>query len=451
MARLFEDQRLDGLRRAEYGSRRKTLVGYGLVATGAVLLATILDWPLVLVWSLSYFLAEVCTAALIYGYFPGSPVLRYRAALVSYTVAGLAFMSLPLYLIASPGAPAMAFAASCGLAGMLLFTLQRTYYVIELVIADCLRVTVLTLGLAVPMLVQLDQLADRLLVLFSAVGVAGFYIGSLISSWQNQRDLRDAQKSYAISQKARALGQFAGGVAHDFNNQLTAILGNLDLHDALDDEAERQAALQDCRSAAERAAITVQQLLASTGRTRLSSQPLEMEGFLFALADLLGDLLEPEMDIEVQPPAEYLVAHADRDMLETCAIQLCLNAQDATRGAGRVHIRAERRRTAPPLTPPPDAPPPYVVLIIEDNGPGVPSEALPLLAEPFYTTKGPAEGTGLGLAAVAGFARQSGGGLMLEKSPRGGLMAQIYLREFTPDDRSHQPQKDLSAAQLSGS
>ncbi len=451
MAPHFKDLRRDDIRRSEYGSRRRTLAAYALVAMGTVLLSMVVDWHLVLAWGLAYVFAEGCTAGLLHGQVPRNPPLRYWLSLVSYVARGLIFMSLPFYLIAVDSPPALCFAAGSGLVGVLLFTLQRTHLAIELVIADSLRVGLLTLGLVAVMLGKLDQTADMILVVFSAIASAGFYIGSLVAGWHNQRELREAQNRYAIAQKARALGQFAGGVAHDFNNQLTAILGNLDLFDELEEPADRDAALHDCRVAAERAALTVQQLLATTGRTRLWSQPLAMEGFLYQLAEVLGDLLDPDMEIEVQPPEEPLVAQVDRDILETCAIQLCLNAQDATRGAGRVLIRTERRRSAPSLNPAPEAPPPYIVLIIEDNGPGVPADALPYLAEPFYTTKGATEGTGLGLAAVAGFARQSGGGLMLQAAPQGGLSAQIYLRESDPATAADATDTQKGSLQLSGS
>ena len=429
MARHFEDDRLDEIRRAEFGSLRKTLLGYGLAAGGTVLMATVIDWRLVLVWGLGYFLTEGCSAFLLNGQIPRSPRLRRWLALASCMASSLIFMSLLLYLIAIDSPPALTFAAASGLVGLLLFHLRRTHQVIDLVVANSLQVGIMACALIWIMLDKLDQPQDRVLMIFSAFAVTVFYVGSLVTSWQNQRDLREAQNRYAAAQKARALSQFAGGVAHDFNNQLTAILGNLDLHDALEDSAERAAALAECRTAAERAAMTVQQLLATTGRTRLVARPIAMEAFLYQLAEVLGDLLDPDMDIEIQPLAEPLFAEVDQDMLETCAIQLCLNAQDATQWAGQVRISAERRNAAPSEDPHPEAPPPYVVLIIEDNGPGVPRDALPLLAEPFYTTKSANEGTGLGLAAVAGFARQSGGALMLETSQRGGLRAQIYLRE----------------------
>lgn len=450
MSRIAYSARLEDMRRAEFGSRTEVAVRYLVMALVVVLLTFVIDLWLALTWAAAYVTGEAGTAAAVHLTRLGTPRFRYHLALGFYVFCGIVFLGLPLYLISAGISPALNYVAAAGLVGWPLYTLQRTQKDQSLLTADCGLVVTMSAVLLAVMYGKLDGWADRLTVLFITLAVVGYYLGSVYSGWRHQVDLRQTQHKYAMAQKSRALAQFSGGVAHDFNNQLTTILGNLELHDQLDTPEDRKAALQSCRLAAEQAALTVQQLLATSGRTRLSPRPVEMEPFLYEFGDLLTDLLEPGMVVEVVPPEEPLTARVDRDMLETSAIQLCLNAQDATGGQGIIRLRVERRAMAPGSERRPDTPPPYVVLIIEDNGPGVPQEALPLLAEPFYTTKPPHEGKGLGLSAVSGFARQSGGLLLIEAALGGGLKTMLYLPASAPPVVPAQAHP-AGAPQLSGS
>jgi two-component system cell cycle sensor histidine kinase/response regulator CckA len=440
MPQDFFATRIEDLRRAEYGSRGETLIRYIIMAGAIALLMLVLDRKIVMAWGALYFLLELSVALTVHVDALGTTRLRYGMALVFYALSGLCFMSLPLYLIHIDQSLALNFAGAAGLVELLLYTLQRPQREPGLMAADCVQVVLMTVGLLVVLQPRLNTWMDSAIVLFIALALLGYYVASLITSWRQQRSLREAQHRYANAQKARAMGQFVGGVAHDFNNQLTAIMGNLDLFEQMTTAEERMTALRESRAAAERAAMTVQQLLASSGRTRLSPRCVEMEQFLFDLGDLLTDLLDPGMIVEVVPLQEPLRGFVDRDMLETSAIQLCLNAQDATHAQGTLRLSVERRRTALkstalPRQPAAESSMSAVALVIDDNGPGVSLDALHLLAEPFYTTKPTSEGRGLGLSAVAGFAIQSGGALMFETALSDGLRAIIVLPEAHQTDQ----------------
>ncbi len=423
------ETRLEDLRRAEYGSHAETVIRYTIMAGVVAVLSVVFDSGLVLIWGTVYFLLEGSMACVVHVPRLGSAPFRYLMALGLYMMSGVSFIAMAIYLVAANLSPALSIAGIVGMVGLLLHSLQRPQREAGLVVADCLLVVIMTLALLTLLRTIIEGWGDWFFVLFILSAGAAYYIGSLISGWRQQQSLREAQQRYANAQKARALGQFVGGVAHDFNNQLTAIMGNLELFDELDNPEDRANALRDSRTAAEHAAMTVQQLLISSGRTRLSPEPLSMEAFLQDLKELLANLLDPEMTITVASPAEQLVASVDRDMLETSVIQLCLNAQDATRGHGQICLSVASWTTVPKIDPPPEANPPYVALTVEDDGPGVPAEALPLLAEPFYSSKPRSEGRGLGLSAVAGFARQSGGALIMQSTPVGHLRAIILLPE----------------------
>ncbi|MBY6114625.1 hypothetical protein KUW09_09120 [Mameliella alba] len=438
MTRLFPrdgfESRLDDMRRAEYGSRWEIVTRYSVLTIVITILLLLIDRKIAVSWTACYVLLELGLVLTLTQPKLCPPHLRYGLALTFYLLSALCFMALPLYFIATRISPGLTFTGAAGLVGFGLYTLQRPQKEIGFVIADCLLVGILVLALVIVLQPMLDRWMDRVMVAFVALAVLGYYIGSMISGWRLQSDLRAAQKRYASAQMARALGQFVGGVAHDFNNQLTVILGNLELFDQLDRPDDRRRALEETRSAASRAAVTVKQLMASSGRTRLSPSAVPIEGFLYDLGEVLSDMLPQAMTVEITPPPDPLVARVDRDMLETCAIQLCLNAQEATSGRGTIRISADRRAMPADLSPPADAPP-FIALDIEDDGPGVASEALPMLAEPFYSTKPAHEGRGLGLSSVAGFARQSGGGLHLDRPLRGGLRATLYLIEATSADQ----------------
>lgn len=419
------------MRRAEYGSRGEVMIRYGVMATVILVLSVTLEQRLVIAWGIAYAVIDASLAGVMHMGPGRHPRATYLLALGLYLLSGLCFLALPIYLIAIGETVVHGVVASAGIIGLLLYTLQRPLRQPGLMIIDCVHIVLLGLALSAVLMPRLDSWSDRVPVILVMLAVGLYYIGSLVSGLRTERTLREANQRYAASQKARALNQFVGGVAHDFNNQLTAILGHLDLVETLESPAERGAALQQIRLAADRAALTVQQLLASSGRTRLNTAPLQMADFLYGLGEVLTDLLDPDMTVEVVPPDVGLTVLADADMLETCAIQLCLNAQDATGGRGLIRLSCERLPAA--QVPLKTAGAAFIALIIEDDGPGVPPEALPLLAEPFYTTKSASEGRGLGLSAVDGFARQSGGALRLEPGIQGGLRAILYLPEASSD------------------
>lgn len=427
MSRASYEDRLEDIRRTEYGSRLETFTRHAGVLTGALVVWLAFDQPVAIAWGLLHSLLQIVFALVLTNRIPMPARERYRAAIALYTLTGLNYAAYPLHLLASAAPLPLMIAAGCGLFSQGMYILQRRQLEFGIVVIDVLQSTAVTVIFILVMLPQVSSLRDSFVVGAVPCVLLTYHLVALFSGLRQQQRLRETQARYAASQKARALNQFVGGVAHDFNNQLTAILGHLELHDVLDDPAERRDALDESRRAARRAALTVQQLLASSGRTRLNPRAVPLADVLANLKLVLGDLLGPGMRVTVVPPPDAATAWVDADMLETCLIQLCLNAQDATLGQGKIRLWVEVSDAVPSLDPAPDAKGPYATLMCEDNGPGVPKEALPLLAEPFYTTKNAHEGAGLGLSAVAGFARQSGGVLSITQAPLAGLRVALTL------------------------
>jgi signal transduction histidine kinase len=416
---------LEALFSADFGDRSEVLLRFAIsYFSAALLFAFTLDMAFV-IWSILY---TVITGIYVLIARPRThPVstAHLYVALVFYFLSAGTFAGVMVLMFAQ-GTTAFYFMTGTVFFGMMFYQIQKPVLSPESAYLDA-TITVGTYMLMFYM--STDTFSSRsafFTTLIICISATIYYLKSVARRVQEQRALREAQQRYARAQKARAMGQFVGGVAHEFNNQLTAITGNLELLDHLPTDEERKGAIEQVQEAARRASITVKQLLASSGRTRLSPHPTSMSEFFPRVQAVCGDLLDPGVTLTCIPPDDGHAVLVDRDMLETCMIQLCLNAQDALKGKGNIVMSSRILTESPDLDVPLEANAPYLAISIEDDGPGVQAAALPLLTEPFYTTKLQGEGPGLGLSAVSGFARQSKGGLHLAQGTR-GLRATIVL------------------------
>jgi nitrogen-specific signal transduction histidine kinase/CheY-like chemotaxis protein len=251
---------------------------------------------------------------------------------------------------------------------------------------------------------------------------------ALIRQLQEEMTRREQmEETVRQAQHLEALGQLTGGVAHDFNNILTAIVGNLELitsHLAADDPKARLAAA--AMSSAGRAARLVQHLLAFARRQRLQPQQVQLEPLIREAEPLFRRVLGETIAIDLGMPADLWPCRVDPAQFEAALLNLLLNARDAMPAGGRVLVAAQNRSVAADEIP--DLPPgDYVVLSIEDSGAGMPAEVLARAFEPFYTTKEVGKGSGLGLSMVHGFAAQSGGTARIESAPGRGTTVHLYL------------------------
>lgn len=420
-------ERLEGLYQSEFGEPIELALRQGIVVVVSALMITLTQDVFFVVWAAMYYLTVLVFWWTVR---PGEPgahasAARLNLARALYVLSISTFYLGPIYTM-SLGDPIYMLVGAYALVGTALFLIQRPDPAPDAVWLDSASFAIGTFGSFLSVLPMLTGLAQQMVAGAVCLATLLYFMKASQARTARHKARRDAERRYAGAMKSRALGQFVGGVAHDFNNLLTAIIGNLELHDLLDDPTEKSAALRQSREAAQRAAMTVKQLLASSGRTRLNTSPTELGGFVLRLEPVLRDLLESGISVQVSGFDDPIYVHVDREMLETCVIQLCLNAQDALGRKGSINVKAVTLATRPDLDPPLGTAPPYPAILVEDDGPGVSAEALGKLAEPFYTTKPVGEGVGLGLSAVAGFARQSGGGLHLESDTR-GLRAYIVL------------------------
>ena len=240
------------------------------------------------------------------------------------------------------------------------------------------------------------------------------------------------------SQKMEAIGQLAGGVAHDFNNILTVIHGHASLLMANGGLAPVHArSAQQIGQAAERAASLTRQLLAFSRRQVMQPRQLDMNEVVSNMTKMLGRILGEDITLQLNYWPQPALVQADNGMMEQVLLNLAVNARDAMPKGGLLAIKvAELEVEAPPGRVLPEARAGwFVCLSITDNGCGIPSENLWRIFDPFFTTKSVGKGTGLGLATVYGIVNQHRGWVEVESELKRGTVFRVFL------PRSTQPAK----------
>ena len=232
------------------------------------------------------------------------------------------------------------------------------------------------------------------------------------------------------AQKMQAIGQLTGGIAHDFNNLLQVILGNLEIVRAkLTDDAKLQQRIERAAWAAQRGATLTGQLLAFARKQPLAPAAIDLAATMPDLIPLLRRTLGEHIEVRYVETAGLWPAMADPAQLESAVLNLALNARDAMPGGGRLTIElgnkvldeAYARHHAEVTAGD------YAMVAVSDTGHGMTPDLLARVFEPFFTTKPDGKGTGLGLAMVFGFVKQSGGHVKIYSEPGEGTTVKIYL------------------------
>jgi len=248
---------------------------------------------------------------------------------------------------------------------------------------------------------------------------------------------RALQEQFAQANKMQAVGQLAGGVAHDFNNVLTAIIGYSDL--LLANHRPTDPSFQDImqiKQNANRAASLTRQLLAFSRRQTLRPQVLQLTDTISDLSMLLKRLLGEKIELDVKHGRDLWLVMADVNQFEQVVMNLAVNARDAMAEGGRLSIRSqnvapgEARGLKPELSP---ADADWVMIEVADTGSGMPADVLEKIFEPFFTTKEIGKGTGLGLSTVYGIVKQTGGYIYCDSVIGQGTSFRIFLPRHVPD------------------
>ena len=236
------------------------------------------------------------------------------------------------------------------------------------------------------------------------------------------------------SQKLEAIGQLAGGVAHDFNNILSAILMQTDLL-SMDGKltGEDLEGVREIRADTERAANLTRQLLLFSRKQMMQARDLDLNEVVTGLAKMLQRIIGEDVRLQLILHPSPLPIHADAGMLDQVLMNLAVNARDAMPEGGKLTIETREKNVdeAFPQTNPDAVPGRYACLSVTDTGSGIPPEVVPRIFEPFFTTKETGKGTGLGLATVFGIVKQHHGWIDLETEPGRGTVFRVFLPAST--------------------
>ena len=271
-------------------------------------------------------------------------------------------------------------------------------------------------------------------VSLSLAGVRGLGEAAVLLGLTDTSEEARLKRQVAQATKMQAVGQLAGGVAHDFNNVLTAILGTCDLmlmrHTPGDSDYDD---IQQIRANSNRAASLTRQLLAFSRQQTLRPEVLQLPDVVADISQMLRRLIGEKIQLVVTHDRDLGPVRADPTQLEQVIVNLAVNARDAmqsrgdgsgtltlaTRRVTTTDVRAMRTEIIPAGE--------YTALIVEDSGGGIPPEHLGKIFEPFFTTKEQGKGTGLGLSTVYGIVKQSGGFIFAESEVGKGTRFVVYL------------------------
>jgi two-component system, cell cycle sensor histidine kinase and response regulator CckA len=267
-------------------------------------------------------------------------------------------------------------------------------------------------------------------VALTIAGARGLGDAAVLLSIKDNSEESKLKKQVAQATKMQAVGQLAGGVAHDFNNILTGIIGHCDLmlmrHTPGDSDYDD---IQQIKNNSNRAAALTRQLLAFSRQQTLRPQILQLPDIVSEISNLLQRLLGETVTFTVKHGRNLGAVRADPGQLEQVIVNLAVNARDAMPRGGSLTIQtyavsiAEVRKLGSDILPIAD----YTALSVSDTGSGIPPEVLSKIFEPFFTTKEVGKGTGLGLSTVYGIVKQSGGFIFADSKPGEGTSFVIYL------------------------
>ena len=237
------------------------------------------------------------------------------------------------------------------------------------------------------------------------------------------------ERALAESRRMESVGRLAGGVAHDFNNLLTIIIMQAESLAESESPEEQAECVEDVLSAAKRASGLTKQLLAYSRKQVLKPQPLDLNALLKELKPLLLRLVGESVDLSLACDESLGRICADPTQIEQVVVNLSANARDAMPNGGKLTLETTNVELSESyaLRYPTAKPGRYVLLSVSDTGEGMDGETIDRIFEPFFSTKGPDRGTGLGLATVHGIVLQSGGHITVYSEPGQSTVFKVYL------------------------
>jgi signal transduction histidine kinase/CheY-like chemotaxis protein len=256
-------------------------------------------------------------------------------------------------------------------------------------------------------------------------------VESIFGCCQSITERKALERKYQQAQKMEAVGQLTGGIAHDFNNLLMVVMGNLQLVENLVKHDERATKrIRAATEAAEKGSDLTKRMLAFSRQQTLQNKELTVNDLVFAMEDMLAQALTAIVTLKIMPGADVWPIKADKTMLETAILNLAINARDAMapKGGDLIIETANRSLSNEYCADHEDVNPgDYVEITVTDTGAGISPENIEKVFQPFFTTKGPEKGSGLGLSMIYGFVKQSGGHVKIYSEVGHGTSVKLYI------------------------
>ncbi|WP_299935707.1 ATP-binding protein [uncultured Pelagimonas sp.] len=430
-------QEIDRLIQVEYGEAPELALRLFGVPFGTLILFLYTGWTFAWFWPLSFFLAH----GLYYGFLKtrgeDCSLGDVQVASGLFLVVMSSFLWMPAFMAAQSDIN-LVFAGSTLLATALVFLVRRGDTIRFLVWGEVAVICAMYVAVywyrppAENMLAKWSGFATNLILV-------GYLAQALVMSRKAKLAELEAVERAVQEQKMAAIGELAGGVAHDFNNTLTAILGNLELCRELPDQVERDAALDAAFDAAKRAEAVVKQLLIYSRKAPSFRTDLDLIQTVPRMMELAQRLIPDNIVVKMEMSETPLGVRVDETQLMTALINLVVNAVEAMPDGGVVTVRTDQRRAGSDLAMVDGAGVAvgsYGVVDVCDTGEGIAGREISKVVQPFYSAKTRGKGTGLGLPMVLGFTRIHAGGLRVlspATSDGRGTRVEIWLPSLGVD------------------
>ena len=411
------------------GPRFEVIGRFLLPGLGVVLISVLTADPFLVLLYLFFLLTQVMLFGFLATRKAQSSRTEYIIALYFAGLTSSAFVGVAVYMWSTQELVAQ-IVAYCMVQGFAFYVLTRNRALVELTILDVVPILIGAVYASISAAQSLEHHIHPAITLGIALMILTYFLVSLFNVYDTKAKLRRAEDRTIAAERLAAVGHLTGGLAHDFNNILTAVLGQLDLYSHLTHPSEKDDCVAAAHQSATRAARLTSQLMFFARKARISAVATDLTDYLTEFAESARGMLPEGAVLHTDLPPNLPMVSVDRDKLGAVLQQLTLNARDALLGPGQLTLaleQAEEPAGRPMQGDTALVPGAYCVIRLADTGTGISPAHLPRVFEPFYTTKPKSHASGLGLPMAAGFAELSGGAIDLSSAPGAGTTVRLYL------------------------